>query len=192
MHSQRRHRHLLARMLIVTSVLVFALLSPGVASAHPLGNFTINRYSRLTQANEQFEIVYVLDMAENPAHAERWAIDADGDGVLSPQELAAYRNAKATELCIHPVVSVASFPAPLACAGPWRYFRWRDRHGLPDWKQCRPTPSAVWPCSGFCNGSPYSEKALEPQKAGASAPWGGAPEGAEATRWSGPPQVCGC
>ena len=36
------------------------------ASAHPLGNFTINRFSRVEVAGHQLFVVYVLDMAEIP------------------------------------------------------------------------------------------------------------------------------
>jgi nickel/cobalt exporter len=37
-----------------------------VASAHPLGNFTINRFSRIEVAGQRLYVVYVLDLAEIP------------------------------------------------------------------------------------------------------------------------------
>ncbi len=43
------------------------LMAPAVALAHPLGNFTINQYSRLVVAADAVAIRYVLDMAEIPA-----------------------------------------------------------------------------------------------------------------------------
>jgi nickel/cobalt exporter len=36
------------------------------ASAHPLGNFTVNLYSGIEVMPERFEVQYVLDMAEVP------------------------------------------------------------------------------------------------------------------------------
>jgi len=45
---------------------VAALLLPAAASAHPLGNFTINRFSRLETSGPRLYVLYVLDMAEIP------------------------------------------------------------------------------------------------------------------------------
>jgi nickel/cobalt exporter len=43
-----------------------ALALPAGASAHPLGNFTINRFSRLETSGPRLYVLYVLDMAEIP------------------------------------------------------------------------------------------------------------------------------
>jgi nickel/cobalt transporter (NicO) family protein len=43
-----------------------ALLTPGTAAAHPLGNFTINRFSRVELSGPRVYVLYVLDMAEIP------------------------------------------------------------------------------------------------------------------------------
>jgi nickel/cobalt transporter (NicO) family protein len=43
-----------------------ALLAPAVATAHPLGNFTINRFSRVEVSGHRLYVRYVLDMAEIP------------------------------------------------------------------------------------------------------------------------------
>jgi nickel/cobalt transporter (NicO) family protein len=43
-----------------------ALVLPAAASAHPLGNFTINRFSRLETSGPRLYVLYVLDMAEIP------------------------------------------------------------------------------------------------------------------------------
>jgi nickel/cobalt transporter (NicO) family protein len=45
---------------------VAALVLPAAASAHPLGNFTINRFSRLETSGPRLYVLYVLDMAEIP------------------------------------------------------------------------------------------------------------------------------
>jgi nickel/cobalt exporter len=59
------------RRLAVTLVLAgvaaaAALALPAAASAHPLGNFTINRFSRLETSGPRLYVLYVLDMAEIP------------------------------------------------------------------------------------------------------------------------------
>lgn len=47
------------------------------ASAHPLGNFTINRYARVEVSAGQVRVYYVLDEAEIPAFSERHAVTAN-------------------------------------------------------------------------------------------------------------------
>ena len=37
-----------------------------VASAHPLGNFTVNRFARVEVAGDRLYVRYVVDMAEIP------------------------------------------------------------------------------------------------------------------------------
>ena len=45
---------------------LFALLSLTRADAHPMGNFSVNHYSRISVGPEQVEITYALDLAEIP------------------------------------------------------------------------------------------------------------------------------
>jgi nickel/cobalt exporter len=55
------------RILLVTLVAVMAaLLAPGSAKAHPLGNFTVNRYAGIEQAGSSLYVRYALDLAEIP------------------------------------------------------------------------------------------------------------------------------
>jgi nickel/cobalt exporter len=54
------------RRLLVLLVLLATLATPAVASAHPLGNFTVNRFSRVELSGPRLYVVYVLDMAEIP------------------------------------------------------------------------------------------------------------------------------
>ncbi len=71
------------------AVSVFALTTAGVW-AHPLGNFTINHYSRLEVARNQIRVRYVLDYAEIPTFQEKQVIDTDKDSKISDAERAAY------------------------------------------------------------------------------------------------------
>ena len=53
----------LVLMLVLASV---ALIAPLSAKAHPLGNFTINRFSRVEAPGPRVYVRYVLDLAEIP------------------------------------------------------------------------------------------------------------------------------
>jgi nickel/cobalt exporter len=63
---------------------------PQVVSAHPLGNFTINHYSRIELAADQVILQYALDMAEIPTFQERAVIDRDQDSQLNEEERIEY------------------------------------------------------------------------------------------------------
>jgi ABC-type nickel/cobalt efflux system permease component RcnA len=54
------------KRLIVLLVAVVALVLPVIASAHPLGNFTVNSFSRIEVAESRVYVHYVLDLAEIP------------------------------------------------------------------------------------------------------------------------------
>jgi nickel/cobalt exporter len=54
------------RLLVLLAVAVAALVGAVAASAHPLGNFTINRFSRVEVSGHRIYVLYVLDMAEIP------------------------------------------------------------------------------------------------------------------------------
>lgn len=45
-----------------------ALVAPGLASAHPLGNFTVNRYAGIEVAGSNVYVRYALDLAEIPTY----------------------------------------------------------------------------------------------------------------------------
>ncbi|MGI5249464.1 nickel transporter [Actinacidiphila glaucinigra] len=65
-----------------------ALLPAGQAQAHPLGNFTVNRYDGLVAAPGVLRIDHVEDLAEIPAAQALPAIDRDGDRAPDGAELA--------------------------------------------------------------------------------------------------------
>jgi ABC-type nickel/cobalt efflux system permease component RcnA len=70
--------------------LLFACLSVISVSAHPLGNFSVNNYSRIEIERNQIRLHCVLDMAEIPTFQESQEIDADKNGTLSNEELNSY------------------------------------------------------------------------------------------------------
>jgi nickel/cobalt transporter (NicO) family protein len=51
---------------LVLALAVAALVLPAFAEAHPLGNFTVNRLSRVEVAGPRLYVHYVLDLAEIP------------------------------------------------------------------------------------------------------------------------------
>jgi len=59
------------KRLVVLVVLLASLLAPVAAQAHPLGNFTINRFARIEVAGHRLYVRYVLDMAEIPTYQAR-------------------------------------------------------------------------------------------------------------------------
>ena len=66
-------------------------LLPGIAAAHPLGNFTINHYTGVRIEPDRIFLDVVIDQAEIPAFQARLTFDSDGDGELSDAETAAGR-----------------------------------------------------------------------------------------------------
>lgn len=65
-------------------------MSAVAVASHPLGNFTINQFSRLEIENSKIKIHQVLDMAEIPTFQASNEIDLNKDGSLSKEELNAY------------------------------------------------------------------------------------------------------
>jgi nickel/cobalt transporter (NicO) family protein len=69
--------------LLVLLAFVVALLAPGVAAAHPLGNFTVNRFSAVELSGRDLFVHYVLDLAEIPTYQEGERVKApDFPGVV--------------------------------------------------------------------------------------------------------------
>ncbi|MEX1103455.1 MAG: sulfite exporter TauE/SafE family protein [Dehalococcoidia bacterium] len=82
---------------ILGLVAVMPLFHAQSASAHPLGNFTINRYARLELYEDRVRIHYVVDMAEIPTFQVLGDIETDGTEGASAEELAAFARTAAEE-----------------------------------------------------------------------------------------------
>ena len=85
----RKYRRIVFTFFALIAVVV-VLAIPRGAAAHPLGNFTVNQYTRIEVADKGLRLVYVLDMAEIPAFQERQRIDTNGDGTVDDTEIATY------------------------------------------------------------------------------------------------------
>ncbi len=73
-----------------TLLAAIGVLAPVAAAAHPLGNFTTNRYAALIVEPRAVRVVYSLDLAELPTYRELPQVDTDGDGRPDPAERDAY------------------------------------------------------------------------------------------------------
>ncbi|MFD6312381.1 nickel transporter [Streptomyces nigra] len=63
---------------VLTAACALALLTAPPASAHPLGNFTVNRYDGLVVAPGELRVAHVEDLAEIPATQAEPAIEKAG------------------------------------------------------------------------------------------------------------------
>ena len=108
-----RPRFALLAALLILLLVALGLSQTGRVAAHPLGNFTVNRYARLDLYADALRILYVIDMAEVPAFQEREALDPNGDGDVGAEEQAAYLAARAPALLANLSLSVDGEPLTL-------------------------------------------------------------------------------
>jgi nickel/cobalt transporter (NicO) family protein len=65
------------KKLVVLASLALVLIAPVAAQAHPLGNFTVNRFARIEVSGHRLYVRYVLDLAEIPTfQAQQQGVDA--------------------------------------------------------------------------------------------------------------------
>ncbi len=101
----------LAALILAVGAIVF----PAVATAHPLGNFTVNR-AIVIEVGHRIDLRYVIDMAEIPAFEAIQDLDADGDGAMSASEADAYAAMACAEVMGDLVVTIDGVDGPLASA----------------------------------------------------------------------------
>jgi len=99
--------------LVVALLWLLESLSATIVWAHPLGNFTVNHYSRIELSGDTLAVRYVLDFAEVPSVQERLGADSDADGTVSAAEWDAYKQRKAAEILRNLELSIDSRPAQL-------------------------------------------------------------------------------
>ena len=84
------------RLSLVVTLVVAAFVLAAPASAHPLGNFTINHLSEIAIGRDRATVRYVLDMAEIPTYQAMR--EASPDGRLSKPQLTAWGRSEAATL----------------------------------------------------------------------------------------------
>jgi hypothetical protein len=126
-----------AALVPLLAFFAIAVAYPHSAAAHPLGNFTINRYSRLELYSDVIRIRYVLDMAEIPTFQEKDGIDTNSDGQLSDPERQSYSEKKAEEIARGLRLAIDGTAAQVAILSQELSFpagqggRWRPRSPAP-------------------------------------------------------------
>jgi nickel/cobalt exporter len=81
----RRHRRTTRGLAMLVAVAAVLML-PALASAPPLGTFTINHYAGVRVEPDRILLDVVIDQAEIPAFQARLGFDTDGDGEVSDPE----------------------------------------------------------------------------------------------------------
>ena len=92
----RRHTCRIGALIAATVAIV--LWTAATASAHPLGNLTINLYSGIHVVPGEIRVDSVVDMAEIPTFQAMPSIDTNGDGQASDTERAAWASDEAPQL----------------------------------------------------------------------------------------------
>ena len=101
-------------VLLAAGALLLAL--PSAASAHPLGNFTVNTADRLVVTADGLLVTHVVDLAEIPTvqlGQGRSGVDTDGNGSMSAGELTAYAERECARTGRQLSVFVDGVSAPL-------------------------------------------------------------------------------
>jgi nickel/cobalt transporter (NicO) family protein len=103
----------LRRALLLSGVVAAVLTAPATAIAHPLGNFTVNRYAGIELTPGELRIDYVLDMAEIPTVQVRPEVDTDANGTITDRERAAWAARTVPELLANLTLTVDGRAVPL-------------------------------------------------------------------------------
>ena len=116
------------RAMALFALMIVAVSWPATAaSAHPLGNFTINLYSGIQVVPGEIRIDYVVDMAEIPTFQAMPSIDTNADGTASPVEQAAWAETTAPTFVRNLTLTVDGTPVSLEVRS--ASMRFRDGQG---------------------------------------------------------------
>jgi ABC-type nickel/cobalt efflux system permease component RcnA len=120
-------RRVTVRFALVATIATIALpvLAPA-ASAHPLGNATVNHYDGLTIWPHRVDVDAVEDVAEIPTLQRKPVIDANGDSRLSASERAAYATRRCAALAAAERLAVSDRRLALRVASS----AYTERHGV--------------------------------------------------------------
>lgn len=89
----------LLRIVVIALALGAAMLAGArPASAHPMGNFSINHFSDLIVGRHMVRVLYIVDLAEIPTFQELGDLNATHSANLPPVQRAAYLASKARSL----------------------------------------------------------------------------------------------
>ena len=104
-----------SRIIVAVGVAGLGVVVPAaLASAHPLGNLTVNTSADIVVHADRVTIDDVLDLAELPTVQARQRIDTDGNGDLTAAEADAYRASECATLRDGLALALGGEPAALA------------------------------------------------------------------------------
>ena len=106
------------RALLLAATAGFVLLGSSPASAHPLGNFTVNHYDGISLSPDRVDVLSIVDIAEIPTAQEMPRIDTDGSGTASAEELATYAGTECQAVSAAVTAAVDSTSLNWAVTGP--------------------------------------------------------------------------
>jgi len=81
----------------VFGLLLCTLLTSAIASAHPLGNYSINQYTLFDLRSDELRIFHLLDFAEIPSFREMDLLDTNMDNEISEDEIDVYLDKRVPE-----------------------------------------------------------------------------------------------
>ncbi len=99
------------KIYLLTAFLIVAFSAS--VFAHPLGNFSLNKYSRIEVEKSQIKIRAVLDMAEIPTFQATQEIDADKNNSVSEKELEDYADKVTPVYVANLILTVDDAPVTL-------------------------------------------------------------------------------
>jgi ABC-type nickel/cobalt efflux system permease component RcnA len=102
------------RALFVAAATGVVLLAPATAaSAHPLGNFTVNHYNGITVRTDAVDVFSVVDAAEIPTAQQRHSVDTNHDGTLDDGERSTFATATCAKVALRETLVVNGTAARL-------------------------------------------------------------------------------
>jgi len=112
--SRPRRRRLWRGFGVLAAASALVLVTAPGASAHPLGNFTVNHYDGLHLYADHVSDHAVEDVAEIPTLQRQGLIDTDGNGRLSDAERASYAGRQCRDMARAVSVVVGGRRVPLS------------------------------------------------------------------------------
>ena len=101
----------------IFAFLMLFLSAVELSDAHPMGNFSTNRYASLQIQSGELRLRYRIDFAEIPTAQQMHLLDANDDGVVSESEKTAYLAKLSQELADNLIVQIDGRPVKCSISG---------------------------------------------------------------------------
>lgn len=92
------HRRTLTIGTLAAALTAAAFSLPDAATAHPLGNFTVNHYTGLTVHPDRIDATIIIDSAEIPTAQQQPLIDRNADSTIDAAERHSHADTTCTQL----------------------------------------------------------------------------------------------